>query len=257
MIAYWERDCEWMGEGLQLAICPSFTGPTSLQALDVSGRSSHGTLTNMDRNTAWQTSGGKGALNFNVSNHAVRVNTTYTRNAISMSVWIKIGAASASFPYPMQLGTTSAVVAGIGSDSNSANIRWVLVDGGGASICDLSAANPANAMSHFCGTWNGSTAALYRNGDLVSSTTSTRTLGTGSNVLYVGSLFGDRAIFGQLDDSRIYERALTASEVRQMYERDRGGGMLYQPPKRRSVFIAAGFRAYWHRRQSQLIGGGL
>ena len=48
--------------GLVGAWCPSL-GATGFRLLDRSGRNNHGTLTNM-ASTAWTTSGGKGALDF-------------------------------------------------------------------------------------------------------------------------------------------------------------------------------------------------
>ena len=210
-----------------------------------------GTLTNM-ASTAWVTSEGKGALNYLGGTGHVRVNTTHTKNAISMSVWLRIGASPTGFPYPMHLGTTTGVVAGIGSDQSSANIRWVLVDGGGTTICDLSVANPANTMSHFCGTWDGVTANFYRNGGLVATTTSTRTLGTNANVLFIGSLFGAIGIFGTLDDARMYNRALIAPEVRQLYVGGRGFGLLPERPRRRGTAAGAAFN---RRRRVLLMAG--
>jgi hypothetical protein len=67
--------------------------------------------------------------------------------------------------------------------------------------------------------------------------------GTNSNAFY--------------DDVALINTAITASEVRFLYDQGRGGGMLYQPPRRRSYSVAAGFKAYRARRQSQLIGGGV
>ena len=60
----------------------------------------------------------------------------------------------------------------------------------------------------------------------------------------------------QIDDIRLYNRPLTAQEIRQMYIGGRGFGLLPERRRRRGK-AAAGFKAYWHRRQSQLIGGGL
>jgi hypothetical protein len=62
---------------------------------------------------------------------------------------------------------------------------------------------------------------------------------------------------GQIDDVRIWNRALAPSEIRQLYIGGRGFGLLPERPRHRSKAAAAAFKAYRARRQSQLIGGGL
>lgn len=271
MIAYWERGSEWMGEGLQLAICPSFTGPTSLQALDVSGRSNNGTLTNMDRNTAWQTSGGKGALSFDGANDYADLATGGRQypnlTQATWNLWVNFANFSKTY---------NQIVETFGTDQLNTNYQMsCLVKSNGklafymfgTSVGNQSNYDGSGSFTLSANQWHMLTYVFqggrrqegFVDGRLDGSAASPVSTMTASseNVRLGFSSFADRYPAMRLDDVRIYNRALTAPEIRQLYEMDRGGGMLYQPPKRRSVFIAAGFRAYWHRRQSQLIGGGL
>jgi hypothetical protein len=67
---------------------------------------------------------------------------------------------------------------------------------------------------------------------------------------------GVEYFLGQLDDIAIYNTALTPNEVAQVYRLGRGYGVFPEPDFDEG-FAAAGFKAYWARRQSQLIGGGV
>jgi len=66
---------------------------------------------------------------------------------------------------------------------------------------------------------------------------------------------------GSLDDVRIYNRALSASEVAQLYAAGRPGvtGGIYQARTRPKVFTFTSAATPWRyiRRQSQIIGSGL
>jgi hypothetical protein len=62
--------------------------------------------------------------------------------------------------------------------------------------------------------------------------------------------------FTAYDDLTIFNAPLTPNEVREIYRLGRGFGVFPEPDFDEG-FAAAGFKAYWARRQSQLIGGGV
>jgi len=65
---------------------------------------------------------------------------------------------------------------------------------------------------------------------------------------------------GLIAEAAIYNRALTAPEVADLYRRGNGaiGRELTGQTRRRVYgFVPAGFRAYWVRQKSQIIGGGV
>jgi hypothetical protein len=73
---------------------------------------------------------------------------------------------------------------------------------------------PLNTWSHLAATYNGSTLVLYVNGTQVGSQVITGSLVQSANALR----FGGNAVWGEyfqgrLDDVRVYNRALTASEI--------------------------------------------
>ena len=259
MLAYWERDCEWMGDGLQLAICPSFTGPTSLAAIDVSGRSNPGTLINMDRNTAWVTSGGKGALSFDGSSSQVDLAVAVPLSTVhTTSAWIFPRGQSTSFNFgglcgqPSSLGnnqTASLYVSGPNSTAINA-FGYSHVD----ALVTASGLTLENRWSLITSVRVGTQVDLYLNGSF-QTTGNLAQNGTFSPTVLCRRLDFGAFYNGNLDDFRFYNRPLTAPEIRQLYIGGRGFGLLPERPRRRGN-AAGAFKAFRARRQSQLLGGG-
>jgi hypothetical protein len=267
MIAYWQRDCEWMGDGLQLAICPSFTGSTGLAALDVSGRSNHGILTNFDRNTAWKESAGKLSLECDGINDHVVANMPVGIPSITFSGWFNFPQLANNVVYAQRPG--APVETFYVNTSATGRLGFLVSSSLNGSDYEFfrTIAEPAitlNRWLHIVFSWNGkaNTQRIFVDGVALSSFTSTnRTnflIGSGTTPLWIGRLVNGYSSF-QFDDLRMYDRVLTAPEVGQMYEQGRGGGMLYQPPRRRSYFIApvSGWKSYWIRPSSKIIGAGI
>jgi hypothetical protein len=73
---------------------------------------------------------------------------------------------------------------------------------------------PANTWSHLAGTYDGTTLRLYVNGVQVASRAQTGSIATTTDPLQIGgdSFFG-QYFQGTIDEFRIYNRALTATEI--------------------------------------------
>lgn len=82
---------------------------------------------------------------------------------------------------------------------------------------------PANEWSHVVGTFDGATIKYYMNGVLLASTAGVGngTLGTPSTfptkIGQLGCCLNTHTMNGKLDEVRIYNRALTAAEAKQLY----------------------------------------
>jgi len=248
MLVYWDRDCEWMGEGLQLAVCPSFTGPTGLAALDVSGRSNHGVLTNMDRNTAWQTSGGKGALSFDGVDDYVLFTDLSLGTIHTCSAWVKPNGQVGAFNFGGILGDGSTNTGPLAiAGASSTQIHYSAGAGGVVAT-----------VSSMLGSWHnivsvrvGLAVVIYQNGVEVAS--GNLPVNDASTVNRIGHRNQANILYynGQLDDGRIYNRALSAPEIRQLYIGGRGYGLLPERPRRRGKAAAAAF----NRRRRILTAG--
>lgn len=264
MRAYFDRECEWMEDGLQLLLCPSFTGATGGMLPDISGKDANGVLTNMDRNTAWTTSGGKGALSFDGStNHtAIASSRSLTPQNPSVSFWTYMRPQNSNIKGILDNNHAAFQGYVIQSEDATTNRRFYFAwhDGisfrGNAAVATVTI--PLEKWSHICYSKNGATISGYLDGQQVYSVATAN-----GNIFYttpprqvnIGGVLNEpsRRWNGNLDDIRIYNRALTATEIRQLYERDRGGGLLHEPPKRQAFFVPA-MPLPVRRRSSRFIG---
>jgi len=224
--------------------CPSLDA-TGAILLDRSGRNNHGTLTNMDPATDWVVSGGKGALDFDGLND--RVTTTLVSTTMStgftVNFWLKarntggmiLGNSSNNVTHIRLFGTTTAT-----------SLRVAV----GTYTFDLVASTRnTEDWSVITVVGLGTTVAWYYNGLLVQSATNAAASSGGMNVNTIGTGAASPLFFdGQLDDIRIYNRALTAGEVRQLYQIGRGNMPLRR--RRRYTEQAAG----GNRRRRVLLG---
>ena len=67
---------------------------------------------------------------------------------------------------------------------------------------------------HLCGVWEVTAKRLYQNGSLVRENTSLSWNTTANTSFYIGRLLDGRYFNGQIDDVRIYNRALSVAEIR-------------------------------------------
>jgi len=237
-------------------------GATGFRLVDRSGRSNHGTLTNMDAASDWVASGGKGALDFDGVNDGVLINSTppIITNAVTVCLWFN----------PSRLTRGDLVTRWVsGSDSGDQfNLLYGLSSGkpqfftaftvSGATSGTGSSTMATGNWYFLCGRWNGTEVSVWMNGRLESSSSGANTLRSASaSQTSIGrNLTTDGYTQGLIDDVTIFNVALTASEIREMYRLGRGYGVFPEPDFDEG-FAAAGFKAYWARRQSQLIGGGV
>jgi len=218
-------------------------------------RSNHGTLTNMDPASDWVASGGKLALDFDGSNDEIVVgdhpSLSFTSaNSITMMAWVK---PSTSANYRTIFTKRIANSSNYELSFNNSDNKILFYAGGGFAVSTVAAAQ--DVWSHVCCTSGPSGGAYFING--VAAGTHANPIGTpNSEPLRIGSANNQQRFPGQIDDAIIFNAALTANEVREIYRLGRGYGVFPEPDFDEG-FAAAGFKAYWARRQSQLIGGGV
>jgi hypothetical protein len=227
-----------MGNGLQGHWCPSFAH-NQLQLPDVSGLGNHGTLVNFanNGNNALVTSGGKLALDFDNSNDQVSIPSiaSIRSGPFTVSLWY----------YPFSVSGLNQIFAqwiaiggfGMIGFRNGSALAWQV-----GNRVTTGAVFTANNWHHMvCFRQENGTLRAMINGVLdPGSTTATGQSSTEPFILGgpVGGA-GTGAGNCQLDDIRIYSRALTVGEAIATYQANRGGGMGYQSPLRRSYFVPA------------------
>ncbi|MFO0203011.1 MAG: LamG domain-containing protein [Alphaproteobacteria bacterium] len=264
-------------DGVVGAWCPSL-GPTGLRLHDHSRRNNWGTLTNMDAATDWVVSGGQYALDFDGTNDYVSVahsQTFASGTQLTASAWVKRNAAGVYAELVNKFTGT-----GIGnSDQDGWLFRWhadnklvfTVANSGSYGQYSATNANTSTAWNHVAAVHEfGTTAktAIYLNGVAVAAswTTGGTQVPDSDATIYPIIIGAQRyaaasynLLAGQIDDVAVFNRILTPGEVLRLYLLGRGG--IYERRRRtlRRVGVEQGaaFRAYWARRQNQIIGGGV
>jgi hypothetical protein len=254
MLAYYGPEWESLASRIVGRWCPSFTGNTGLQLPDTMGRN-HGTLRNFanNGNDAYVASPDRLALDFDGSNDYVTASGS-NQQIRAWSFWVKPtstvnSSSTLQVVFQTRLGTNLSWYIGFGSATGLLTNEYItVVDTSGgvnyrAGVAD-GGSLPSADWSYIAVVESGSTHAIYVNGVSKSMVLNATSPGTPIfNALRLGCLDGDgsgpRGFYaGQLDDIAIFNAAPTANEIRFIYEQGRGGGLLYQPPRRRSVAAA-------------------
>jgi PKD repeat protein len=179
---------------------------------DVSGRNHHGRI----YGAAWTNSGKYGkALAFDGVNDFVKVSDSTALDlttGMTLEAWV--------YPTASQSGQRPVIkkeaeVYFLHAGSTTGTLR---PSGGvtiGSTIKSVTAPNaiPVNAWSHLALTYNGSTLRLYVNGAQVASASVSGTIKNGGALRIGGDSVYKQYFQGRVDDIRIYNRALTATQV--------------------------------------------
>lgn len=156
-------------------------------------------------------------LKFDGQNDAIFISDSITTNTVTVCAWI----------YPVSIPATGAVMNNSRFSLNitSSQNRLQLDSNTSAGSSLLSSINSIsiNVWHHVCAVRNSGTngpGSIYINGALDASG-DTDTPVTGFGLAIGNDQFGTYPFPGKIDDVRIYNRALSASEVKQLYDMGR------------------------------------
>jgi hypothetical protein len=214
------------------------TGNTGLQLPSTMGRN-HGTLTNFSSNgnDAYVTSPDKLALNFDATNDYVEMGVLTAIDAadVSFSFWYYPNVVSG--PATIFNNWSSSVInRGFYCFRNGSQIAFQQPTSSNRVTTNLGSLVAATWHHIVCTKTATSGLRVYIDGVLDGNSatpggdqSSTARFNCGGNY---GGTGGPNCL---MDDFIVFNAGLTANEVRFLYDQGRGGGMLYQPPRRRSV----------------------
>ena len=206
-------------DGLVGAWMPSL-GVTGETLRDVSGNGNHGTLTNMDAATDWVGTSKGLALDFDRANDIVIVNDQngfFRRSGtddLSVSCWI----------YPTITGGYQSI---LGNRSSHYSFNYLIYEhlNGGTIQLHGNTQNksnytpPSGKWTHIVATVRKNIYRLYANGELVGGPSSYNYWVANPTLLCFGaySTNASEPYGGRLTDTSIYFRALSPSEIKQLY----------------------------------------
>jgi fibronectin type 3 domain-containing protein len=197
-----------------IAAAWGFDEGTGTTTADQSGRGNNGALAN----TSWTTAGRYNkALTFNGTSSVVNVpdsNSLDLTTAMTIEAWVR----------PTTIGNWRTVllkeqsgnlVYALYSNVTPGNVPAVeLHVGGTLRSLNGTTALPSGTWSHLAATYDGSSARLYVNGTQVSQLAASGSITTSTGALRIGgnNVWGEW-LAGQIDEVRVYGRALSAAEI--------------------------------------------
>jgi hypothetical protein len=259
LTAYYGPEWESLASRMLDRWTPSLTGNTGLQLPSTMGRN-HGTLTNFSNNgnDAYVSSPDRLALNFDGTNDSVDFGNILNLGSspFSASCWMLWPAATANVNRGIigKYGAGNArswllATANTGSMVSELNQTGTVVFYYQSNASAFSASEVAGSIGTTLnnGQWRhviitfvpSQAATIFVDGRQARQITSSvpSSVAINSTALTISSYAGGNFFSGQLDDIIIFNTALTLNEITFIYEQGRGGGMLREPPKRRSFFV--------------------
>ncbi len=208
-----------------------FDEKSGLTAMDSSGKNNHGTLLNyLGDDTQWVTGQVNGALAFDGILHTVEVPDAPSIGAnltqgFSVSTWFNsaVALSTGGNTYRMfEKGDCIFLLQGNGQ-TNSLGIGGMNVNvkrGGTNNAATINQALVAGRWYHLAGTFDGQVLRAYLDGELTGTKTVGGPIDDDKLPLRIGSDDATSHFNGAMDDVRIWDRALSDREIRNLVGRD-------------------------------------
>lgn len=195
-----------------LVVALGFEEGSGTTVADASGTGNTGTITG----AAWTTSGRYGnALAFDGTNDWVTVADTTTLDlttAMTLEAWVNPTTLTSWRSILLKERTNHLSYALYANSSTNTPTAHVYIAG------DKSARGttqlPLNTWTHLAATYDGTTLRLYQNGQQTASRAQTGTIATGTGPLRIGgNAIWPEWFNGRIDEIRLYNRALTPTQI--------------------------------------------
>jgi glucose/arabinose dehydrogenase/chitodextrinase len=191
----------------------SFNQGAGTTVSDLSGNGNTGTISG----ATWSTSGKYGpALSFNGTSARVTINDAPSlrlTSGMTLEAWVRPSSVTSAWRDILYKGNDNYYLMATTDRSNRPCLGGIF---GTSTYGEVfgTAALTANTWAHIAGTYDGITERLYINGVQVASRAQTGNLLTSANPLTIGSdpIYG-QYFSGLIDDVRVYNRALTVTEI--------------------------------------------
>lgn len=216
-------------QGLVGAWIPSISG-SGLLLPDLSGRGNNGALTNMDASD-WVSSQYGRALDFDGSNDYIESRSPFGTAAqpeVTASAFIRI---NSGYGLVMISNSTTGFFwyAGLSGAAVAGQRLYI----GNTPFPGLNSVTAIpSGWNHIAFTYNRTAVVFYLNGVNVGTATGVNDPAFNNQVFQIGGYGSAETLNGQLDDIRIYNRALTESEIKLLASRP---GIGLQPSPTRLI----------------------
>ena len=159
-----------------------------------------------------------GATSFDGSNYInAGADSSLNLSVFTISLWVNFTDGAGAEQAIRKWGSNRGIAIGTSGDVTN-KFRFQASNSSSEKYVDSSTTVVANTWYHLTGTADGSNIKLYVNGSLENTVSSTITLDTASDNLYIGG-FSSVKLNGKIANFGIWNRALSASEIESIYWR--------------------------------------
>lgn len=203
-----------------LQVYYSFSDAASLTAVDYSSNGHNGSLAGSPAATADRFAVPGAAYNFNAATKYISASDTGLPTGNSprtMCSWVRPATlpASGSYAIAAKYGSPSTSAANYIGLFNNGGTMNAIYSGWGDHL-NIAYTFAVNTWYHICGSYDGTNAKLYVNGELIgflAKNWNTALLGNNGVVVGRGDMTTSYPFTGDIDDVRIYNRVLTDNEL--------------------------------------------
>ncbi len=190
-------------------------------ALDESGNNNHGTVNGATLTTdRFGNAGSAYGFDGQISHIKVSDDSSFEGNSLAVSIWVKAQKYCRADKIRSDL-----IMKGIPSPFNYQWVTQLEQDGkirvqsvtSSENIFDTQDSISKNEWHNIIRNWNGSILSVYVDGVLKGSINTSGSLVQGNGDLIFGGIANDQFFTGSLDDIAIWNRALSQSEISQLY----------------------------------------
>ena len=186
------------------------TGTPSGNILNLSSNSYTGTINGATFNSA-------GYFDLDGTDDGMTVNSLANFTNITVEWWGTSDYPDTTYRVPVMKTTNTAWTDGFGFYQQSGVVSWWVNQWNGTGATETQSATTSFGFTHWVGTYDGSNVKLYRNG-VLEDTVSYTTAMTNPNVTFdIGNSKNSYSWDGNIGQVRIYDTALTATEVLQNF----------------------------------------
>ena len=158
-----------------------------------------------------------GATSFDGSDDYINAGADSSLNlsVFTISLWVNFADGAGAEQAIRKWGSNRGIAIGTSGDSTN-KFRFQASNSSSEKYVDSSTTVVANTWYHLTGTADGSNIKLYVNGSLENTVSSTITLDTASDNLYIGG-FSSVKLNGKIANFGIWNRSLSSSEIESIY----------------------------------------
>ena len=209
-------------------------------AEDSSGFGNHGTV----YGATWVEGKHGKALGFDGVDDYVGVlddDTLDIPDGLTVEVWVKVGALTATFQTIVEKNWNVLTSSWILQINSADYLEFYVKTADGLENAYWSTAPTLDVWYHVVGVYDGANVKLYVNGSLKDSSTLIGSIGANANPVWIGqSKNKGNPINGAIDEVRIYNQALSAAEIQEIFQKgpDFSSRLLAKVPKGTTQFIS-------------------